>query len=204
MPGGYPSGTESSAQAGSLSQTPAPRRTCRKSSRCKRAAPGRIAHGLVASPGRTREGGGQPRLEQHRIAAACVDQQANLYLGWMVICTVRNGHASSSGATDSSSAVRREPQHALPIIDAETGAREDVEPDDGVDAHTFEVGEVADTRGHRARLSCADAESIQNRALNRHALAKRDEHCWFSLHVQLAGDSAVDHAWNGAVVDRRA
>ena len=78
MLGGYPSGTRSSAQAGNLSQTRAPRRTCRRSSRCRRGSAGRILHGLVASPGRTREGGGHPRLEQHQVAAARVDQQANL------------------------------------------------------------------------------------------------------------------------------
>jgi hypothetical protein len=39
---------------------------------------GRISHGLIASPGRTREGAGHPRLEQHQIATARVDQQPNL------------------------------------------------------------------------------------------------------------------------------
>ncbi len=39
---------------------------------------GRILHGLVASPRRISESGGHPRLEQHEIAAAGVDQQSNL------------------------------------------------------------------------------------------------------------------------------
>jgi len=39
MFGGYPSSTQSSAHAGSLSQTHAPRRTCRRLSRSRRATP---------------------------------------------------------------------------------------------------------------------------------------------------------------------
>jgi hypothetical protein len=36
------------------------------------------------------------------------------------------------------------------MIDAETRSREDVKPDNRVDAHTFEVREIVDARWHRA------------------------------------------------------
>jgi hypothetical protein len=62
---------------------------------------------------------------------------------------------------------------AVLIVDAEARPRQHVEADDGVDADTGQVREIADDDGHGARLQRADVKSVEHRALDRHLLAER-------------------------------
>ena len=114
---------------------------------------GRVRHGLVSSPRRTGQSGGHPRLEQHEVAAPCVDQESNLLS--------LDGHPHRHKRPDdlqrrdlAFSNRWREGHPPEPIVDPEARARQQVEPDDGVDSDSFQYDKSATPTG--TEFECRD------------------------------------------------
>ena len=113
-------------------------------------------------------------LNSTEIAAARVDQQSNLLPGDGGLHCEKRPHQLQRRDRFLSAGWRKR-EHVRPIINGETLARQHVKPDDGIDMYTFEIGEIVDACPYGTRLQGAEAEAIQNRTLDLHALTERDE-----------------------------